>query len=168
MKPIGGTTRDNVNTMFLELENPLRNPSKLCDELHAGDCKHLVEVKAQGEAQPELPDIPASINEFGSRLAPAALASARANEIAKVFPTVSDAEGSPGGDHLSKKSPAGPSIRLPQHDDDTLLAFQEEARNRTDLHEHGSNARGLDPKVTENHSNVIGIGPQQAGPRKPQ
>ena len=66
MKPIGGTTSDDVKTMFLELEYPLQNLRKLCDELHAGDCKHLVKVKAQGEAQPELPDISASINVFGS------------------------------------------------------------------------------------------------------
>ena len=133
MKPIGGTTSDDVKTLSLELGNPLRNLCKLCDELHAGSRKHLVKVQAKIKAQPELPDIFASVNVLRSRLSPAAIISTRANEIAKVLPILSDAKGSPGRDRLSQQSPAGPFIRFPQHDDDTLLALQEQARNRTDL-----------------------------------
>ena len=50
----------------------------------------------------------------------------------------------------------------------THFVFQEETRHGPNLKEHRSNARSLDPKVAENHSDIIGIGPEQAGPRKPQ
>ena len=61
MKPTGGATGDDVKTLSLELGNPLRNLCKLCDELHAGNRKHLVKVQAKSKAQPELPDIFASV-----------------------------------------------------------------------------------------------------------